>query len=69
MRALSIQLLVLVRLAANDGLFLEQRRMPQRTRPREVHAAIKRTWRRGGQPAWPVVQPSTPDLGADPTPA
>ena len=49
MRALSIQLLILVRLACNDGLFLEQRRMPQRTRAREVHAAIQRTWRRGGR--------------------
>ncbi|TCD57000.1 hypothetical protein [Synechococcus sp. BS55D] len=64
MRALSIQLLILVRLACNDGLFLEQRRMPQRTRAREVHAAIQRTWRRGGHPARPVTQPSTPDLGA-----
>ena len=50
MRALSIHLLILARLVANDGIFLDKRRMPQRTRSREVNAAIQRTWRRGGRP-------------------
>jgi len=50
MRALSIHLLILARLVVNDGIFLDKRRMPQRTRSREVNAAIQRTWRRGGRP-------------------
>jgi len=49
-RALSIHLLILARLVANDGIFLDKRRMPQRTRSRELNAAIQRTWRRGGRP-------------------
>lgn len=50
MHALSIHLLILARLVANDGIFLDKRRMPQRTRSRELNAAIQRTWRRGGRP-------------------
>ena len=38
-----------LRVAMNDGLFLEQRRMPARQQSKELRAAIIRTWKRGGR--------------------
>jgi hypothetical protein len=38
-----------LRVAMNDGLFLEQRRMPARQQSKELRAAIIRTWKRGSR--------------------
>lgn len=42
-----LPILILIRLITNDGIFLENRKPPNRTQPPEIRSAIKRTWKRG----------------------
>ena len=50
MVALLLNVLIMIRLLLNEGMFLEQRRMPRPRRSQELAHAIQRPWRRG---RWP----------------
>ena len=50
MRILALEMLILVRLLANEGYFLDQRRMPNPRRSSDLTQAIRRPWRRGRRP-------------------
>ncbi|OUT74546.1 MAG: hypothetical protein CBB79_01550 [Synechococcus sp. TMED19] len=51
MQGLLLPSLIVVRLLFNEGMFLEQRRMPLPRRSGELNHAIRRPWRRGCSPA------------------
>jgi hypothetical protein len=42
--------MISLRVAMNDGVFIEQRRMPTRQPSKELRAAIVRPWKRGSRP-------------------
>ncbi|MFZ9900634.1 MAG: hypothetical protein ACO3D4_04015 [Vulcanococcus sp.] len=49
MKSLALLAVIGLRVAMNDGLFLEQRRMPARQQSKDLRAAIMRTWKRGSK--------------------
>ena len=48
--------MISLRVAMNDGLFIEQRRMPIRQPSKELRTAIIRPWKRGSRPVIPGRQ-------------
>ena len=50
MVALLLNVLIVIRLLLNEGMFLEQRRMPRPRRSQELAHAIQRPWLKG---RWP----------------
>ena len=49
MKSLALLAVIGLRVVLNDGLFLEQRRMPTKQQSKELKAAIIRPWKRGGR--------------------
>jgi len=49
MKAIIINILILMRILTHHGDFLDQRRMPPKRQAPEVRAAILRTWKKGGK--------------------
>ena len=56
MKSWGLLAMISLRVAMNDGLFIEQRRMPIRQPSKELHAAIIRPWKRGSRPVIPGRQ-------------
>ena len=48
-KSLALLAVIGLRVVLNDGLFLEQRRMPTKQQSKELKAAIIRPWKRGGR--------------------
>lgn len=48
-KPLALLAVIGLRVVLNDGLFLEQRRMPTKQQSKELKAAIVRPWKRGGR--------------------